>query len=669
MLKNMRLGLKLGLGFALVLVLSAVVSAISYVGISNIETQVARAEGANNLVRLVLEARRQEKNYILRKDQQSLDKRAEHVKDYLAGSEALANMFDEGKDKEQLGQALKAIKDYDGAFLAYYDAEKGKVQAMSAMRESARRALDVTEELRAGQKLQLKALLDSGTASKADLEDKIAKADDANRMIKLFVDARKLEKEYIISGNADHLNENKGDLSNILDTIASLKKRFQNPQNLAQLDAVEKSVGEYQTERDTFVKLMAEQDSVTKTMVATAREAVAVCNAVRDEQNAQMHDVMRSVNLFTLIITAASLIIGILAAIFLTRGITGPVGKGVRFAERMAEGDFTRTLDIEQKDEIGVLAGALNDMVIRLRGVVAEVGGATDNIAAGSEELSASAESLSQGATEQAASIEEVSSSMEQMAANISQNADNARQTEILANKASTDARESGQAVAHTVEAMRSIAEKISIIEEIARQTNLLALNAAIEAARAGEHGKGFAVVAAEVRKLAERSGTAAGEISELSSNSVAVAEKAGAMLGALVPDIEKTAALVQEITAASNEQNAGASQINTAISQLDSVIQQNASASEEMASTSEELSAQGQQLQATMSFFKVDAIAGGEPRARSRKPSKVTVKRKAAAALPPSSPRPAAKAPASGAGGFDMNLADDEGDGEFERF
>jgi len=205
---------------------------------------------------------------------------------------------------------------------------------------------------------------------------------------------------------------------------------------------------------------------------------------------------------------------------------------------------------------------------------------------------------------------------MEQMSANIQQNADNASQPEQIAVKASKDAKESGAAVTSAVTAMNEIATKISIIEEIARQTNLLALNAAIEAARAGEHGKGFAVVAAEVRKLAERSQTAAGEISELSSTSVDVAEKAGQMLNQLVPDIQKTAELVQEISAASNEQNAGVEQINSAIQQLDQVVQQNASATEEMASTAEELSSQAQQLQDTIDFFKVNGASGGSSRA-----------------------------------------------------
>jgi len=368
-------------------------------------------------------------------------------------------------------------------------------------------------------------------------------------------------------------------------------------------------------------------------------------------------------------------VIALILGIALTRSITGPVLQGVAFAKRMAEGDFTGRLEIDQRDEIGVLARALNDMVGRLRVVVADVRSATDNVASGSEELSASSESLSQGATEQAAAIEEVSSSIEEMASNIRQNADNAQQTERIALQAAKDAQEGGVAVGQAVVAMKNIAEKISIIEEIARQTNLLALNAAIEAARAGEHGKGFAVVAAEVRKLAERSGNAAGEISDLSSSTVTVSEKAGEMLLKLVPDIQRTAELVQEIAAATGEQNSGAEQINKAIQQLDQVIQQNASASEEMASTSEELSSQAQQLQQTMSFFRVDeggGITRSRPRALPAGPS-------AAHSAAPSAPRkPAPKpgqrpAPAAQAaakkGGIELDLSPDSEDGDFEKF
>lgn len=286
--------------------------------------------------------------------------------------------------------------------------------------------------------------------------------------------------------------------------------------------------------------------------------------------------------------------------------MTGNLRNTASIADRIADGDLTvMPKPLSERDTLGL---ALERMVERLRGIVADALSASDNVSSGSQELSASSEQLSQGATEQASSAEEASASMEEMAANIKQNADNAAQTEKIARQSSKDAEASGEAVNRAVVAMRTIAEKISIVQEIARQTDLLALNAAVEAARAGEHGKGFAVVASEVRKLAERSQAAAAEISSLSGETVKVATDAGDMLNRLVPDIRKTAELVAEISAACREQDIGAAQINEAIQQLDKVTQQNSGASEEMSATSEELAAQAEELQSSIAFFKVDA-------------------------------------------------------------
>ncbi|XPV74745.1 MAG: methyl-accepting chemotaxis protein [Desulfovibrio sp.] len=293
--------------------------------------------------------------------------------------------------------------------------------------------------------------------------------------------------------------------------------------------------------------------------------------------------------------------------IFLRKVVIQRVEEIKNGTDLIATGDMNVTFPNAGEDELGQLCSNLNLMIRRLRGVIGEVNCATTNVAAGSSELSDSSNTIAQGATEQAASIEEISSSMEEMTANIQHNTENARETESISTQAAVDAEAGGSTVQRTVDVMRNIAEKIIVVEEIARQTNLLALNAAIEAARAGEHGKGFAVVASEVRKLAERSGLAASEISELSGSSVAVAEEAGAMLTKLVPEIQRTAELVQEIAASSEEQTSGASQINRAIQQLDSVVQQNASAAEEMASSAVELSGQGDQLKRAMQFFKVD--------------------------------------------------------------
>jgi methyl-accepting chemotaxis protein len=261
------------------------------------------------------------------------------------------------------------------------------------------------------------------------------------------------------------------------------------------------------------------------------------------------------------------------------------------------------------------------------------------------------------------------------MVSNIKQNADNAQQTDKIANKSAKDAQESGKSVLEAVAAMKEIANKISIIEEIARQTNLLALNAAIEAARAGEHGKGFAVVAAEVRKLAERSQKAAGEINQLSGTTLKVSEKSGEMLDKLVPDIQRTAELVQEISAASKEQDTGAEQINKALQQLEQVIQQNASAAEEMASTTEELTGQAEQLVGALSFFHTGDEEGGRGRRGAAPKAGQAAAARPAQALTARPAKPnghhpvAAKSAAKG--GISLRLSDkhEDADAEFERY
>ena len=296
-----------------------------------------------------------------------------------------------------------------------------------------------------------------------------------------------------------------------------------------------------------------------------------------------------------------------LLGLWLAVAIANPIALVTNLARKLADGDLTARVNVNQKDEVGVMARAFNDLTQRLAQIISEVTDGSENVNAAAQQLSGAASSLSQGTSEQAASVEETTASLEEMNASISGNADNSRQTEQIATENSKRAEESGKAVTETVEAMKSIAQKVTIVEEIAYQTNLLALNAAIEAARAGEHGKGFAVVATEVRKLAERSQSAAKEIGELATNSVRVAENTGKLLSDLLPAIQKTAGLVQEVAASSNEQASGVEQINNALGQMDQVTQRNASAAEEMASTSEELAGQAQSLQNLMTFFKID--------------------------------------------------------------
>ena len=344
-------------------------------------------------------------------------------------------------------------------------------------------------------------------------------------------------------------------------------------------------------------------------------------------------------------------------------------------AEQISNGNLT--VELQERSSEDKLMQALSAMVAGLTRTVGDVRTIASEVASASQAISTTSIEVSKGASAQAAAAEQASSSMEEMSSNIKQNADNAQQTDKIANKSARDAQESGKSVLEAVGAMKEIASRISIIEEIARQTNLLALNAAIEAARAGEHGKGFAVVAAEVRKLAERSQKAAGEINQLSGTTLRVSEKSGEMLDKLVPDIQRTAELVQEITAASKEQDTGAEQINKALQQLEQVIQQNASASEELASTTEELTSQAEQLVSALSFFQT----GSDNHAPARKmPARVSLPAQPARLMKVNglsnqrSPAPISRGPAPSSGsksGISLRLNDtsDQLDSEFERY
>ena len=312
-----------------------------------------------------------------------------------------------------------------------------------------------------------------------------------------------------------------------------------------------------------------------------------------------------------LAILVLGVLIGLGTAIWIIRGIMSQLGAEppviLEIAEKIASGD----LDADQTHTKGKVVGVLAAMITmreKLISVISEVNSTSTSLAAASDQISGTAQSLSEGASEQAASVEETSASVEEMGASINQNSENARVTDGIATESSNAAKEGGESVIATVQAMKDIAAKITIIEDIAYQTNMLALNAAIEAARAGEHGKGFAVVAAEVRKLAERSQVAATEISQLTGVSVKVAEKAGGLLEKMVPDISRTAELVQEITAASEEQASGVSQITSAMNQLDQVTQQNAAGSEQLAATADEMRNHSQSLIEMMKFFRLDS-------------------------------------------------------------
>ncbi|GAB1410107.1 hypothetical protein MASR1M90_12610 [Desulfovibrionales bacterium] len=677
-MKNLKLGLKIGLGFGMLILIACALGGMAVYNMKLVETDSQRLDQEympeTNIVNMIdhyaLLTMYEWRGYAFTNDpaflasgkkyldqvQQQLDLAKAHLEKYphlAALREHLPTIQARLTEYKNLSQETEKQSTLQAQTLASMDAT-GKTLKQEATNFLASQNAEMDREIEEG-------------ASVDKLKERREKISQVTQLLSLADEAR-FTAAAAVALRAPKLLEDGLALYPLAgELVGKLQKTVRQAANIKQLEVVGQAAAAYKADMETVLTTWTTLDELNRQRTATG-------NALLEEANVVIDSVMEiTQKMATTAVTslssassvmlgglAVALVLGIAVAIVLTRAITAPVHKGVAFAQKIAEGDLTADVDVDQKDELGILANALRDMVAKLREIVAEVQSASDNVASGSEELSASAEQLSQGATEQAASVEEVSSSMEQMAANIRQNADNASQTEKIALKAAQDTQSSGQAVAQAVDAMKNIAEKISIVEEIARQTNLLALNAAIEAARAGEHGKGFAVVAAEVRKLAERSGTAAAEISELSSSTVTIADQAGQMLTRLVPDIQRTADLVQEISAASNEQNAGAEQINKALNQLDHVIQQNASASEEMASTSEELSSQAEQMQAAMAFFHLGAstarIARQAPKAPARK--------KHDARMAPLSGRGAGKH-----SGLALDMGRDAEDDEFERF
>ncbi|MBF0295442.1 MAG: methyl-accepting chemotaxis protein [Magnetococcales bacterium] len=676
---NLKLGTKLGLGFGLVLLMTIFVALIGSQGFSSVIKRLGNSNIVGEIEGESIVMLRAERNFIGDRQEKHLEMASKAIENIKKGTtEAVEKHFKDPTDKESLGKVARLAEQFGKEFSGLIREDKELAEVLNRIRALSRELLTAIDKLEESQFAKLREFGDHAATLSAEerqkgLEDRIKKINNAGDINKIFLDARVGEKEVILSNGADakSIQRVKDGLNKALALAAEMTAAFKDPKDVAIGQGVTKALHDYGKGFEDLQNQIADQSKAEKEMISARRELTSLVDQLHEGQEKKLQAEIGSSEQLIMAGSGLAVLLGVVLAFLLSRNlvnsITGCIGNMVK----MSEGDLGIRCITDRRDELGDMSRAIDRMANRLREVVARITAASGSVTTGAQELASSAQNLSQGAVEQAASIEETSSAIEEMSGNIAQNTDNASTTEQISRVAAKDAAAGGQAVSEAVGAMKEIASKISIIEEIARQTNLLALNAAIEAARAGEHGKGFAVVAAEVRKLAERSQTAAGEISHLSAASVQVAERAGTIIGKLVPDIQKTAQLVQEISAASREQSQGASQINAAIGQLDQVIQQNAGASEEMAATADEMNNQARHLSEVIGFFKTGPQelppAASSPTARKAPPVAAAKmshlpKKPAPKALPgPASSRPS---------GVNLNMASGSAsDDEFETF
>jgi methyl-accepting chemotaxis protein len=655
---KMTIGRKLALGFGGLVLLILIVGVVSYSSLFRILDRVEKADDANRLVKQMLETRRSEKNFIIRHDKSYIDENAEILSAMFKQIDETKAKFKQQVNKDQVDHMTRIVHEYAAAFDSYVDLENKKNLSMEKMRAQACECLAQAEAIRADQKKQLAERMkdaDMGsTQFRVFLDDKISKADDANRLIKWSIEVRKNEKEFIIT-NGDQVWKDKHQdlMAKIYKLSADLKSRFKLGQNIEQIDKVIAAAKTYKAAFDKFAGLMKAQDDGDKLMVQAAQKAQEICNIIRADQKSEMEAIFSNTTLLLIVSVLIALLAGIAASIVITRAITNPVRKLVSASQTVADGDLTHDVEIKTGDEVGMLAGAFQQMLKSLRALVGQAQKTAEKVSATSQELSSSAQEMNAtteevsstvqqiaaSSTKQAEATETTSKVIEDISTTIKENASAAQSTSAVAVEAVQKAHAGRNATRKTVEKMeqvnsvineavgfvrdlkdrsQQIGRIVDVITGFANQTNLLSLNAAIEAARAGESGRGFAVVAEEVRKLAEGSKKSAEEITDLIAEIQAKTEKTvisidsgskevtegmevvketGVALEEIIKGAEEAGAMSRQVSSGSQQMVEGIEKIVKAVEEMSATAEENASAVQEVSASTEEQAASMEQM------------------------------------------------------------------------